>query len=98
MVASGRYWRQKKKKTLNVSSAVSLRSLPEKLYVRPRRRLGPSSKGKAHCNKKDFFVRKLFQQSARLPDGLFSYQKYQFGQILEGLGMENADLFCGHLE
>jgi hypothetical protein len=33
-----------------------------------------------------------------LPDGLFSNQKYQFGYILEGLRMENAGIFYGHLE
>jgi hypothetical protein len=27
---------------------------------------------------------------AGLPDGLFCYQKSQFGYILEGLGMENV--------
>jgi hypothetical protein len=32
-----------------------------------------------------------------LPDGLFSNQKYQFGYILEGLRMENAGIFYGHL-
>jgi hypothetical protein len=33
-----------------------------------------------------------------LPDGLFSNQKYQFGYIFEGLRMENAGIFYGHLE
>jgi hypothetical protein len=33
-----------------------------------------------------------------LPDGLFSNQKSQFGQILEDLRMENAGIFYGHLE
>jgi hypothetical protein len=33
-----------------------------------------------------------------LPDGLFSYQKSQFGYILEGLGVENVDIFYDHLE
>jgi hypothetical protein len=33
-----------------------------------------------------------------LPDGLFSYQKYHFGYILEGLKMENVSLFFDHLE
>jgi hypothetical protein len=28
-----------------------------------------------------------------LPDGIFSYQKSQFGYILEGLGMEKAGIF-----
>jgi hypothetical protein len=35
---------------------------------------------------------------AGLPDGLFSNQKSQFGQILEGLGMENVVIFYDHLE
>jgi hypothetical protein len=33
-----------------------------------------------------------------LPDGFFSNQKSQFGQILEDLRCENVDIFCGHLE
>jgi hypothetical protein len=33
-----------------------------------------------------------------LPDGFFSNQKSQFGQILEGLRLENMDIFYGHLE
>jgi hypothetical protein len=33
-----------------------------------------------------------------LPDGLFSYQKTQFGYILEGLGMETVGIFYEHLE
>jgi hypothetical protein len=33
-----------------------------------------------------------------LPDGFFSDQKYQFGYILEDLGMENVATFAGHLE
>jgi hypothetical protein len=28
-----------------------------------------------------------------LPDGLFAYQKFQFGNILEGLGVENKGIF-----
>jgi hypothetical protein len=32
-----------------------------------------------------------------VPDGLFSYQKSQFGYILEGLGMENVGIFYGPL-
>jgi hypothetical protein len=35
---------------------------------------------------------------AGLPDGLFSNQKYQFGLILQGLRLENIDIFSGHLE
>jgi hypothetical protein len=30
-----------------------------------------------------------------LPDGMFSYQKYQFGYIFEGLGVENVAIFRG---
>jgi hypothetical protein len=33
-----------------------------------------------------------------LPDGIFSNQESQFGQILEGLGMKKVDKFNGHLE
>jgi hypothetical protein len=33
-----------------------------------------------------------------LPDGLFSYQKSQFGYILVGLGMENIGIFYDPLE
>jgi hypothetical protein len=32
-----------------------------------------------------------------LPDGLFTNQKSKFGQILDGLRMENAGIFYGHL-
>jgi hypothetical protein len=36
---------------------------------------------------------------AGLPDGLFSNQKYQIGEIiLEGLKLENVDIFYGHWE
>jgi hypothetical protein len=35
---------------------------------------------------------------AGLPDIVCAYQKYQSGNILEGLDMENVDLFYGHLE
>jgi hypothetical protein len=33
-----------------------------------------------------------------LPDGIFSSQKYQFGEFLEGLKIENVGIFCAHLE
>jgi hypothetical protein len=39
-----------------------------------------------------------FMSFPGLPDGLFSNQKSQFGQILEGLKWENADILYGHLE
>jgi hypothetical protein len=32
-----------------------------------------------------------------LPDGIFSNQKFQFGQILEGLAMEDVGMFYGQL-
>jgi hypothetical protein len=32
-----------------------------------------------------------------LPDGIFAYQKYQFGYALVGRGMGNVGIFCGHL-
>jgi hypothetical protein len=32
-----------------------------------------------------------------LPDGSFSNQKSKFGKILEGLAMEDAGMFYGHL-
>jgi hypothetical protein len=40
-------------------------------------------------------VKALF--ASWLPDGLLSYQKYQFGYILEGLGIENVGIFYDHL-
>jgi hypothetical protein len=33
-----------------------------------------------------------------LPDGIFSYQKYQLGCISESLGMENVGAFYGDWE
>jgi uncharacterized membrane protein len=33
---------------------------------------------------------------AGLPDGIFAYQKFQFGYILEGLGMEIVGIFYGN--
>jgi hypothetical protein len=33
-----------------------------------------------------------------LPDGLFSNQKSQLGQILKGVKWENVDIFYRHLE
>jgi hypothetical protein len=33
-----------------------------------------------------------------LPDGLFSFQKSQFGFNIEGLGMENVGIFYDHFE
>jgi hypothetical protein len=33
-----------------------------------------------------------------LPDGIFSYQKSQFGKRFEGLRLENFNIFYGHLE
>jgi hypothetical protein len=33
-----------------------------------------------------------------LPDGLFSNQNSQFGQMFEGSRLENVDIFLSHLE
>jgi hypothetical protein len=33
-----------------------------------------------------------------LPDGLFSNQKSQFGKNLQGVRLENVDIYYGHLE
>jgi hypothetical protein len=41
--------------------------------------------------------RRLKWSLTGLPDGLFSNQKYQFGQILEGLAMEVVAIFYVHL-
>jgi hypothetical protein len=35
--------------------------------------------------------------NAGLPDGLFSNQKCKFGNILEGLAMQDVGMFYGHL-
>jgi hypothetical protein len=35
---------------------------------------------------------------ARLPHGMFAYQKYQFGYILEGLEMKNVGIFYSHFD
>jgi hypothetical protein len=45
-----------------------------------------------------FFGRKMTLADSGLPDGLFSNQKSQFGQILDGLRWENVDIFYVHLE
>jgi hypothetical protein len=37
---------------------------------------------------------RVFHLHTGLPDGLFSNQKYQFGQISEGLRLENVDIFA----
>jgi hypothetical protein len=37
-------------------------------------------------------------RKAWLPDGLFSYQKSQFGYILESLGMENVNKLFDHFQ
>jgi hypothetical protein len=42
----------------------------------------------------DIFI----QDEAEFPDGSFSYQKSQFGYILEGLGMKNVGIFYDHSE
>jgi hypothetical protein len=45
-------------------------------------------------SKKVFF----FVSDAGMPDGLFPYQKSQFGYISEGLRLEFLDVRYGHLE
>jgi hypothetical protein len=32
-----------------------------------------------------------------MPDGIFSNQKFKFWKFLEGLAMEDAGIFYGHL-
>jgi hypothetical protein len=36
-------------------------------------------------------------ESTQAPDGIFAHQKYQYGHILEGLGIENVGTFCGNM-
>jgi hypothetical protein len=50
-----------------------------------------------HC-KPDWRQRRSSVRQAGLPDGLFLYQKSQFGQILADLGVVNVGLFYDHLE
>jgi hypothetical protein len=45
-----------------------------------------------------FLGRNVDGHEAGMPDGLFSYQKSQFGYIFEGLRIENAGIICDHLE
>jgi hypothetical protein len=40
----------------------------------------------------------LSAQQTGLPDGFFANQKSQFGKKLQGLRLENVDIFYGHLE
>jgi hypothetical protein len=40
----------------------------------------------------------LLRFQAGLPDGIFSNQKSQFGNILDVLGMEKVGIFYGHKE
>jgi hypothetical protein len=35
-------------------------------------------------------LEKILKCLSGLPDGIFTYQKSQYGDILEGLGMDNA--------
>jgi hypothetical protein len=42
---------------------------------------------------------KFDDKDAGLPDdGAFSDQRYEFGYVSEGFGMQNVDTFYGHLE
>jgi hypothetical protein len=43
-------------------------------------------------------IARFFEFTTGLPDGLFSSQKSQFGKYLQGLRLENVDIFYGHLE
>jgi hypothetical protein len=43
-------------------------------------------------------LKSLHDIVAGLPDGIFSYQKYQFGYILEDLGVEIFGIYYGNLE
>jgi hypothetical protein len=45
----------------------------------------------------DWKRRKSYFSAPGLPDGLFSNQKPKFGQILEGLTMEDISELYGHL-
>jgi hypothetical protein len=38
-----------------------------------------------------------FDSVPGLPDGIFAYQKYQFENILGGVGIENEDTFYSYL-
>jgi hypothetical protein len=46
-----------------------------------------------HCCK----TKEEDEAASGLPDGIVSYQKSQFGYILEDLGMENVGILNGHL-
>jgi hypothetical protein len=50
------------------------------------------------CNRWSCFTWQYLRFTPRLPDGIVSYQKYQFGYILEGIGMKFFVIFYGHLE
>jgi hypothetical protein len=47
---------------------------------------------------KGLLWKQQFESKTGLPDGIFSYQKSQFGYMLEGLEMENVGIFYGHLK
>jgi antitoxin component of RelBE/YafQ-DinJ toxin-antitoxin module len=44
-------------------------------------------------NERDPKSQKEGDRRSGLPDGLVSNQKFQFGQVLEALGMENTSIF-----
>jgi hypothetical protein len=44
------------------------------------------------------YVHRYNEWPGGLPDGIFSNPKSQFGEILEGLELENVDTFYGHLK
>jgi hypothetical protein len=62
-----------------------------------KKTLLPHSQLQSNFSLSGFFSH-LVHMYAGLPDGVFSYQKYQLGDILEGLGMENSGIFYEHLQ
>jgi hypothetical protein len=64
-----------------------------KILINPRQ--GFQSQTNSNTKKPQKF---LPTAEAGLPDGISSYQKSQFGKILEGLGMQKAGIFYGRLE
>jgi hypothetical protein len=79
-----------------MASRMPISSLPVKLpfAIVAKRPLLPRCQTTCFaCNLFTDTGSKVLDSNAGLPDGLFSNQKSQFGQILEGLRLENADIF-----
>jgi hypothetical protein len=51
---------------------------------------------KAFISETDRVLITFRHSCAGLPDGIFSYQKFQFGKIIEDLSMEDVGIFYGH--